>query len=492
MPRLRPPTRLEAAALVAVPAEVALNLPLWDLDARAPVAATAAGIAIAAVAGALGGALPALAAVAVGWPLNLVFVADGTRDALLALPAWLAGAGAAAAAAEILRRRSEERRREASTLEAVRQATSDAVVGLDGEGTIVSWSPGAERLYGYSGAEIVGRPADDLFGGTDAASQASRFVEAVGRGERFADEVLEQRRRDGSVWSASVSLTPMGLDEAMLVAQDVGALRRLSTDLRDVEARYRSLIEHLPVVTYVRSLDGEGHLGRVSPQIERLVGYGPDELLADPGLLLRLVHPEDRDRVAGEQAGGRAEGWRSNYRLVARDGRVVWVRDEAAVVRDEGGRPLCLQGYLLDVSERSELRATGAAAAAEARDRQRKVEFVAEAASALASSLDFRATVADVARLAVRDIADWAVVDVREEDGTLTRLVAERAPSASPLFEPEPTPEEAVANVVRTQAPELSTSRICLPLVSRGGRAVGALTLVGDGEGRRFDPADLP
>jgi two-component system, OmpR family, phosphate regulon sensor histidine kinase PhoR len=274
---------------------------------------------------------------------------------------------------------------------------------------------------------------------------------------------------------------------------------RIADQLRNTEARYRSLTGHLPLVTYARSLTGDGETAFVSPQIDQLVGYTADEWLADPGLFLRLVHPDDRDRVAAALDNvDPAKGLRSSYRMTSRDGRVVSVRDEAVVVLDESGRPLCIQGYLLDVSERkaaederNELRSAETATAAEARDRQRKIDFVAEAASVLASSLDVRSTVGQVAALTVRDLAEWCAVDVLKQDGSLTRLAAERAEPAASSDEPEAHPEPAVLKVIREGQPKLSESQMRLPLMSRGGRAVGALTLVTGEHGRRYGPDDV-
>jgi PAS domain S-box-containing protein len=465
---------------------------------------TAVGVAIAVIAGVVGGVVPGLIAAGVGWSLNFLFVADESLQALYALPAWFAAGGAAGWLGTRLWQKSREHRLAESRLAAVRQAAADAIARIDSDGAIAAWSPGAEAVYGFSSSEIVGRPLADLLAGPDAHEQAERLVEAVRRGERLTDEAMDQRRRDGGVFTASVTVVPSASgpgepQEAVFAARDVGEIRRITDRFRDAEARYRSLTGHLPVVTYVRPLEGEGGMAFVSPQIDRLVGYSADEWLADPGLLLQLVHPEDRDRVAAERAAvDKAKGLRLSYRMSARDGRIVWVREEAVVVLDERGRPLCIQGYLLDVSERkaaederNELREAETAAAAEARDRQGKIDFVAEAASVLASSLDLRSTVGKVAELAARDLAEWCIVDVLEENGTLTRLAAERAEPGSSLAEPEARPESAVVEVMREQRPQLSESRICLPLLSRGGRAVGVLTLMRGEHGRHYISDDL-
>jgi two-component system, cell cycle sensor histidine kinase and response regulator CckA len=130
-------------------------------------------------------------------------------------------------------------------------------------------------------------------------------------------------------------------------------LRRSREALTALEQRYRSLVEHLPLVTYVDSLDELSSNLYTSPQIEPLLGYPVEQWTSDPGLFVRCLHPEDRERVLAEHARSHETGepLRSEYRLFSADGRVVWLQDEAVVVRDEEDRPLFLQGYLLDITQ---------------------------------------------------------------------------------------------------------------------------------------------
>jgi PAS domain S-box-containing protein len=434
-----------------------------------------------------------LAAAAAGWLLTALFVADDWTAGLIAIPIWLAAGALAYWVAERLRARTDAKRLAESRLEGVWTAAHDAVLRVDADGTIGAWSPSAEALYGHRENELVGRPLADVVGEADA----DRIVEAVRDGRRL-DEALQQHRRDGTSFVAAVRVVPTGAasGEAIVVARDAGELRRATADLRHAEAKYRSLTEHLPLVTYLQSLDGELETTFVSPQIDRLVGYTADEWLEDPGLFLRVVHPEDREEVAAaREAAESTRGVKSTYRMVARDGRVVWVREEATVVLDEFGSPLYIQGYLLDVSERkaaeqerTELRKAEAATGELARFRQRKVELVAEAASIFSSSLDAQATVAEVAALVTRDAVEWFIVDVLHEEGTAARWIAEGTPSA----EPDRHEEADVAEITPDSQPELSESEIRVPLIARGRRAVGLLTLV-RGEGATpFVADDLP
>ena len=120
--------------------------------------------------------------------------------------------------------------------------------------------------------------------------------------------------------------------------------------------RFRSLIEHLPLITYVDALDDESSSIYTSPQVEELLGYTVEEWRCDRSFFVKTLHPDDRERVLVEHAESRANGapLTTEYRLIARDGRTVWLRDSSIVLRDAGGEAVCRQGYLLDITQRRE------------------------------------------------------------------------------------------------------------------------------------------
>ena len=118
---------------------------------------------------------------------------------------------------------------------------------------------------------------------------------------------------------------------------------------------FRELVERLPLVVYVDELDEKSSALYVSPQIAYLLGYSQEEWLADPDLFGNSLHPDDREMVLGQIADRNATGATTtylDYRLIARDGRVVWVRDDEIVVTDADGRPIAAQGYMQDVTAR--------------------------------------------------------------------------------------------------------------------------------------------
>ena len=118
---------------------------------------------------------------------------------------------------------------------------------------------------------------------------------------------------------------------------------------------FRAIVERLPLVVYVDALDERSTPIYVSSQIESLLGYTAAEWHADPDLYVRSLHADDRERMLAEierRNHGEVTPTSHDYRLIARDGSIVWVRDEEAVVHDESGTPLHAAGYLQDVTER--------------------------------------------------------------------------------------------------------------------------------------------
>ena len=124
----------------------------------------------------------------------------------------------------------------------------------------------------------------------------------------------------------------------------------------EVGRRYRTLIEQLPLVVYLDEVDSISSNIFTSRQIEPILGYSVEEWAKDPELFTRLLHPDDRERVLAAHAHTHEthEPLSLEYRLIARDGRVVHLRDEGVIVVDEHGKPLYLQGYLLDITRERE------------------------------------------------------------------------------------------------------------------------------------------
>lgn len=121
----------------------------------------------------------------------------------------------------------------------------------------------------------------------------------------------------------------------------------------NLEARYRALVEQIPAVVFMVYLDrgiGEAY---VSPQIEKTLGFSQSEWLEDPVRWYRHIHPDDKDRWSVEAAEMFLSGQplRSAYRVIARDGRVIWFHCEAKMIRRSDGTPWFIHGVAFDITE---------------------------------------------------------------------------------------------------------------------------------------------
>jgi diguanylate cyclase (GGDEF)-like protein/PAS domain S-box-containing protein len=134
--------------------------------------------------------------------------------------------------------------------------------------------------------------------------------------------------------------------------------RRLRDELAAAEAQFRAVVERVPGVVYVADAGEEGRWHYVSAAIREMLGFTAEEWLADPEIWKRQLHPADRTRMLlAERSGDHTYfGSRWEYRMLARDGREVWVLDDEAVIsRDADCRPARVQGILLDITERKRL-----------------------------------------------------------------------------------------------------------------------------------------
>ncbi len=224
------------------------------------------------------------------------------------------------------------------------------------------WSDEMYRTFGFGPQALA--PSYKVFISFVHPKDKERVRSSI-RGALYGDglEDIEYRivRPDGEVRFVHTQYE-VTYDEGGRPTKFVGTVQDVTDRKRveqKLEERYRLLVEQIPAVAYIDRADVADVAFYTSPRIETLLGYTPEEWLGE-NLWEERLHPDDRDWVLEEDDRARAaeEPFGEEYRLIAKDGRTVWVRDEATLLRDEAGRPLLWQGLLLDITERKQAEET--------------------------------------------------------------------------------------------------------------------------------------
>ncbi|MEJ7816766.1 MAG: PAS domain S-box protein, partial [Rubrobacter sp.] len=278
-------------------------------------------------------------------------------------PMWEGGevTGAVVTFTDISERKKAEealRRSEEHFRSIVRNA-SDIVTLYAADGTVRYASPALERVLGYDPRERVGALSFELIHPEDIVRARETFADILRRPNQPVSLEVRARHRDGS-WRHIQAVGTNLLEDPsvgaiVLNGRDVTERKEAEEALREAEERYRTLVEQIPAVSYIDRADGSDMPLYTSPQIEGMLGYTPKEWLAGR-LWPRRLHPEDRERILAADERFEAEGERfdEEYRLLARDGSVVWVREQAVLVKGDAGQPLYWHGVLFDMTERKE------------------------------------------------------------------------------------------------------------------------------------------
>jgi diguanylate cyclase (GGDEF)-like protein/PAS domain S-box-containing protein len=249
---------------------------------------------------------------------------------------------------------------------AILDAALDAVVTIDHLGHIQEFNRAAEQTFGYRREDVLGRELAALVVPPEyreAHRQAlARWTEAgpgPGAGGVLGRRLeVEGMRSDGSVFPAEIAISRVDVPGSPLFTaciRDISMRRQTEERLREAEFQFRTLVEQLPLISYVDSADSVvSKPSYLSPYIQNVLGYTPEHWLSTPSLYERSIHPGDRERVLAEkqEAYDRGAALHQEYRMTAADGRLVWVEDRSVPIHPPDGGPSFRQGFAVDITER--------------------------------------------------------------------------------------------------------------------------------------------
>ncbi|MDT5159582.1 MAG: hypothetical protein QOH51_3939 [Acidobacteriota bacterium] len=257
---------------------------------------------------------------------------------------------------------------ERARLAAIVESSSDAIIGKTLNGTVTSWNAAAERMYGYTAEEAIGQHISFIVP-KELSDELAEIMARLRRAERV--ERLETMRVTKSGERLNVSLTISPIHDpsgqwigASTIARDITASKRSEAErellARQVEherLRLKNLVGNVPGLVWEawgEPDEANQRIDYVSDYVEQMLGYTVEEWLRTPNFWLTIVHPEDRVRAAEEARTifESREGGASQFRWVAKDGRVIHVEAQSVVALNERGEPEGMRGVTMDITAR--------------------------------------------------------------------------------------------------------------------------------------------
>src|SRR5215211_912622 len=219
-------------------------------------------------------------------------------------------------------------------------------------------SPNVETILGYPPEQVVADPQLwwRVIHPDDREYVYERYDACWVKGAPFRVEYRMVRPDGEDVWVRDSSVLVLRDDGSRLawqgVLEDITSEKRSAQAIQDSNARYRALVERIPAVVYEMGPDDERRTLYVSPHVEAVLGYSREEWLNQPDIWIELLHVDDREIVLDrhDRHSRTGEPWDLEYRLIASDGRVVWVHDRGTLIQGVDGGAAAWHGVMIDVT----------------------------------------------------------------------------------------------------------------------------------------------
>ncbi|HXJ05866.1 MAG TPA: PAS domain S-box protein [Candidatus Acidoferrum sp.] len=248
--------------------------------------------------------------------------------------------------------------REAKTAETVRRqalamdAAADGISILGEDGKHVYVNAAFARMMGHESPEsMLGVAWRQIYDPQDVELLQQQVRKALESEGKWSGQI-NIRRRDGTAIPVEMAITSLANGVTACVGHDISARKEAEKARADAENKYRTLVEQVAAISYIAELGLRGEWRYVSPQIEAITGYTQDEWIADSRNWMRHIPLEDHAVIEeAEEASVRGERFQAEYRIVRKDGGVIWVSDTAVVVSGGNSHPV-MEGIIVDITER--------------------------------------------------------------------------------------------------------------------------------------------
>ncbi|MCC7118863.1 MAG: PAS domain-containing protein [Anaerolineales bacterium] len=280
------------------------------------------------------------------------------------------------------------------------------------------------------------------------------------------------------------------------------------------EKQYQTFLERIPIITYANDLSSETRTTYISPQVASFLGYPKEEFINDPLLWKKIIHPEDAERVLreNERISETLEDFDIDYRLIAKDGQVVWMKDLATLIRDENSNPLYWLGVWSDITSIKEAEKLKVGALDDLTSHNNQLRTASEVSRAVASILELDQLLPKVVEL-IRSHFEYYYVGLflADENFEMLTLSAATGEAGEKMLEFKHSLQIGDSSMVgwcvannqarialdvgqdamRLNNPllPLTRSELDLPLRARG-RVIGAMTFQSDEEAA-FTESDI-
>jgi sigma-B regulation protein RsbU (phosphoserine phosphatase) len=241
---------------------------------------------------------------------------------------------------------------------AVVDASEDAIISKNLDGIIMSWSKGAERMYGYRAAEVIGRNIDILTP-PDKKDETGEIMNAIGRGERFDHFETRRVAKDGTVLYVVISVSPLqdtdgNIIGATATARNISRTKETLARLEENDIIFKHLIENLTEVFYV-SDPRKPEIIYMSKAIEKVFGESVNRIYQNPLSYLDFIVDEDLGKARRALA-KQIKGISTDYifRIIRRDGSIRHLRERAFPVKNIRGEVFRIIGVAEDITDRIE------------------------------------------------------------------------------------------------------------------------------------------